>query len=86
MHPQEGADVALGSRIRDSREAAGLSREVLAVRAGISVSTLLRIENGLLDPRVSVLDALAREMGVTSVSLLAGPAPLGIDAPAEAAS
>lgn len=61
----------LGSRIREAREAAGLSREVLAVRAGIAASTLMRIENHGDSPRLSTLEAIAGVLGVELSTLLA---------------
>lgn len=64
--------MALGSTIRRRREDARLSREVLAVRSGISVSTLLRLENDrTANPRLALLEAVAGQLGTTAAALLA---------------
>lgn len=66
--------MTLGTKLRTQRERAGLSREVVAVGAGISVSTLVRFESDLPpSPRVSVLEAIAAQLGTTAADLLAGP-------------
>lgn len=36
----------LATRLREKRDAAGVSREKLAAKAGVSLSTVLRIEQG----------------------------------------
>ena len=64
--------MALGSRLREKRHEAGMTREVLAVRSGISVSTLLRLENDRTsNPRVALLEAVAAQLGTTAAELLA---------------
>jgi DNA-binding XRE family transcriptional regulator len=49
--------------LRREREAQGVSRAVLAHRAGISPDHLGRIERGEADPRASILLALAAALG-----------------------
>lgn len=62
---REDADVnVLGRTIASAREAAGLTRSALAARAGLSLNTLMKVEQGhTLDPGVfkvaAVCDALA---------------------------
>jgi transcriptional regulator with XRE-family HTH domain len=61
------ADIA-GDRLREAREVSGFSLEVVARKVGISKSQLSNYENqhpGALRPRGSVLQALARQLGVT---------------------
>jgi transcriptional regulator with XRE-family HTH domain len=55
--------VSLGNRIRSAREAAGLTREELAERAGVSARTLGNWERGTALPRTG-LGALERVLGV----------------------
>ena len=50
---------AIGSRIRQLRESAGLSQEALAHAANIGRVTLVRIESGGQSPRYETLVALA---------------------------
>lgn len=54
---------SLGSRIRQLREAAGMTQGELAAAAGIGRVTLVRIENGEQSPRYETLAALARAIG-----------------------
>lgn len=59
----------LGKNLRRERARAKLTREVLAVRAGLSVSTIARIEKGYL-PKIVTVEALAAVLGCTAVDLL----------------
>ena len=62
---------SIAKRVRSLREAAGLSQQDLAVRAGLSVSLIGQIEQGKkLDPRVSTVQALAAALGVDWPALL----------------
>jgi transcriptional regulator with XRE-family HTH domain len=66
--------LAVGKRIKERREAAGLTQQQLAVKAGLSVSNLAQIEQGQkADPRISTVVALARALGVTVDDLLQLP-------------
>ncbi len=68
MPPKEGS---IGQRLKQLREAAGLTQQELAVKAGLSVSNLSQIEQGQKeDPRVSTVLALAKAMGVSVTSLI----------------
>lgn len=53
---------ALADRIREWREALEVSRETIAKRSGLSVSTIRRIEAGTVDPEISTIWALAKAM------------------------
>ena len=58
-----------GERLRASREAAGLSQQDLAVRAGVSRQLVGAVETGRHLPRVDSALALAEVLGVTVDSL-----------------
>ncbi|MEU9003978.1 helix-turn-helix transcriptional regulator [Streptomyces sp. NPDC048551] len=55
---------AIGARLRDARTAAGLSQEGLALRAGIDLKTVHRIEYAISDPTLSVLLLVAAAVRV----------------------
>jgi transcriptional regulator with XRE-family HTH domain len=55
---------AAGARIRQARLAAGLTREQLAVSAGIASRTVTRVENGE-DATMGTIIALADVLGLT---------------------
>ncbi|HEV3047417.1 MAG TPA: helix-turn-helix transcriptional regulator [Solirubrobacteraceae bacterium] len=52
----------LGTVLRRVREERRITREVLAVRAGLSVGTLARLELGSSDPTWSTIAALAHAL------------------------
>jgi len=60
----------LGRRLASLREARGLSQRALAERARISREYLLRVEAGRYDITVSVLQRLAKALGVSVAELL----------------
>ena len=60
----------IGRTLETLRKAAGLTREQLAVKAGISSSTVVRTEHGKHDPSVATLNALADALGVPVSRLL----------------
>jgi len=64
------ADLHYGNRVRQRREALGLSREVLAQRVGTSTSTMDRIELKGHLPSVEVLRSLADMFDLTLDELL----------------
>ena len=61
---------AIGPKIRELREAASLTQEGLAHEAGISTSTLSRIERGNYQPRMDTLRKLAQALKVPVANLL----------------
>ncbi len=65
----------LGKRIRYFRAKAGLTLDSLGERVGVVGSQLSLIENGKREPRLSLLQAIARELGVDSAELLRQEAP-----------
>lgn len=68
----------LGRRLFDRRKSLGLTRETVAVRAGLGSATVRRIENGEHDPRLGTLEAIATVLDTTASRLL-------VDEPEEAA-
>jgi transcriptional regulator with XRE-family HTH domain len=60
----------LGRRIQRLREARGLSQEALAEKAGLSRGYLARVETGRHEPSLSMLDKLAKALGVPVAELL----------------
>lgn len=62
--------LVLAPRLRDLRQAAGLTLEGAAQRAGLSAAHLSRLESGLRQPSLPVLLGLARMYGTTVSDLL----------------
>jgi transcriptional regulator with XRE-family HTH domain len=61
-------------RLRELREAAGLSRDELAARAGFKSKAGVRnLEQGLTHPSLATLISLCQALGVTCEDLLAQP-------------
>ena len=56
------AEAGLGKTLRQWRRSAGLRQVELAERAGISLETLSRIENGHRNPSLPTLQALLRAL------------------------
>lgn len=63
---------ALGARLRQLREAARVTQQELATKAGLGRITLVRIENGSQSPRYETLDALAKALRRPVADLLTG--------------
>ena len=62
------------TRLRDIRDAQGVSLRALKKLSGVAVATLARIEAGGYDPRLSTLQRLAKALRV-SVGELIGERP-----------
>lgn len=65
----------LGRRIRHFRLQAGLTLEELADITGASPSLLSMVENGRREPRLSLLESLAKALAVRAADLLDGEPP-----------
>jgi transcriptional regulator with XRE-family HTH domain len=66
----------LGERLKKLRDGTGLSQQELADKAGVTLSVLTAIEQGLTpDPRVGTLLALAGALGVDMNRLTEGMRP-----------
>ena len=62
----------ISRRLKELREAAGMSQQALAGAAGLSISVVSQIEQGTkADPRLSTLQALSKALGV-GIERLAG--------------
>jgi transcriptional regulator with XRE-family HTH domain len=64
--------VKIGGNLRRLREDRLLTQAELAERAGIALSSLVRIENDQVDPRFSSIRKLARALGVNPRELTRG--------------
>lgn len=53
----------IATLLREARSAAGLSARALAIRAGVSTTTVTRIERGDMDPTVGMLRRLLEAAG-----------------------
>jgi transcriptional regulator with XRE-family HTH domain len=63
----------MATRLKRLREAAGLTQQELAARAGLSISAVTQTEGGQKkDPRLSTVIALAKVLGVTLDELAGG--------------
>lgn len=60
----------VGRNVRQARKAAGLSQEALADSAGIDRTYVSGVERGVRNPTVTILDRLAKALGVTPADLL----------------
>ena len=60
---------AVGRRLRELREARGLTLSELARVAGVGKATLSGLENGTRDPRLETLYAIAAALGVPMSAL-----------------
>jgi len=66
---EEATPPAVGVRVRELREARGLSLRALSDRCGLSINAISLIERGRSSPTVSSLHALAAALGVPIVDL-----------------
>ena len=74
----------IGPRLREQRERLGMSLREIARRIGVSASLISQIERDKVNPSVSTLWALARELGLNMGDLFdeeTGAATAGATAP-----
>lgn len=62
---REAVSVDVASRLKELREARGISMRTLAARSGLSANALSMIERGKTSPSVSTLYKLAAALGVS---------------------
>ena len=62
-------DPRLASRLKEARQAAGLTQAELAERAGVSRKTVNTVENGVFTPSALLALKLARALGEPVESL-----------------
>ena len=67
--------LVIGKRLRHFRARAGLTLDQLGERVGVVPSQLSHIENGRREPRLTLLQAIAAELGVTTGDLMSQEAP-----------
>lgn len=72
----ESADLRLARNLTAARVALGWTQETLAEAAQVSRATIVQIEHGLGDPRLSTLSQLAQSLGISLFWLLMGRAEL----------
>lgn len=60
----EKVSVQVGAKLRDARQARGLTLEDLSARAEMSVSTLSRLESGKRQASLELLMPLVRQLGI----------------------
>lgn len=63
-HESTRLALAIGDKLRDAREAAGLSQRNLAARAGISHAALARVEAGHVGTTLATLQTVSAELGL----------------------
>ena len=74
----EGRQI-LGVRIRELREAAGLTQRALAHSAGVGRITMVRLENGKHSPKLNTLKAIAQVLERSVEDLLTSPDDSGLE-------
>jgi transcriptional regulator with XRE-family HTH domain len=62
---------SFAANLRRAREAAGISQEEVALRAGLDVSNVSKYERGERDPSVTMVARLAEAVGVPLAELFA---------------
>ena len=67
----KGASASM-STLEELRKARGMSREALAVQAGVTYSTIANLEAGRYKPRIDLAITLARIFGVPVESIAWG--------------
>ena len=68
LFQNDAVSVDVGSRLRELREARGISMRALATKSGLSANALSMIERGKTSPSVSTLYKLADALGVSITS------------------
>lgn len=72
MSPSTSFDRDISRRIKDLRDAMGISAEELAARVGVPVEDVLSYESGSREVPVSYLYSLAKATGVDLTALITG--------------
>ena len=60
----------IGDKLRDTRKRKLLTQQELAIRAGIGVNTVIRIERNQVEPQGRTIRKLAEALGVAPSELL----------------
>ena len=64
--------VLFGERLKNAREASGMSQKTMANRIGVKLATVENWESGKMDPRANRLQMLASLLNVPLLWLIAG--------------
>jgi transcriptional regulator with XRE-family HTH domain len=62
--------VQIGNIIKGFREAKNFSQEKLAEKSLLSLKTIYRIENGLIDPKLSTLISISKGLEISLYKIL----------------
>ena len=62
--------MSFGARIKQAREALGMSQKELAARCGVSENTISTYERGKKTSRVRVIERLSKELRIPAMELL----------------
>lgn len=74
----ENAEVALGKRLQQARQKAGLTQQEMCQKAGLSYSTLAKIERGAIkSPSIFTIQNIASALGTSVDQLLGIPNGIG---------
>lgn len=74
LHMQKSAPAALGAKLRHIRTDLYMTIDALSKTSGVSVRTIIDIEQGRANPRLSAIEALAAALDVPVVDLIAAEA------------
>lgn len=75
-------EVGLGRQLQTARQAAGLTQQQLCQKAGLSYSTLAKIERGAIkSPSIFTIQSIAGALGVTLSELMGDIAPKIVETP-----
>ena len=67
----ENAEVALGKRLQNARQKAGLTQQQLCQKSGMSYSTLAKIERGAIkSPSIFTIQSIAGVLGLSMDELI----------------
>lgn len=72
-HPNKACKTKVGENILYWRKLKGLKQEDLAARVGISTAALSNIENGVSQPHIGRMEAIAEALEIEVAQLLYNP-------------
>jgi transcriptional regulator with XRE-family HTH domain len=78
----EIVSMEFGDRLKELREAAGLSQEALARAASVSTSSVSKLEQKKVDPTWGMVQSLCKALGVRCEAFEMTDAPPAADEPA----
>lgn len=76
MSQEDAIYAEIGRRIKQHREAAGLTQASLAIQVGLARSSVTNIENGIQRIQVDTLYAVARALAIEPAVLMAEGVPI----------